>query len=146
MTSQENKCVLTVSLRLCQFFAFMFLTLQLKFRVHSCLITSPPPPTPSSICLFSYFRLFASNYQYFGSWLYSYIINSQTNKIWPQHYYVPCGHGLYTKNLSDLNWKIWNFLWFGFQFRYMYWNGGKQVELSHTLYCKHSNQNTSPST
>ena len=28
------------------------------------------------------------------------------------------------------------------QFGYMYWDRGKQVELSHTLYCKHSNQNT----
>ena len=80
-----------IAKQLCQFFVFMLSC------ILYCLITSPPPlpththtHTPPFICLFSYFRLFASNSPYFGSWLYSCSMNSQTNEIWPQHYiYVP---------------------------------------------------------
>ena len=51
--------------------------------------------------------------------------------------------GLYTKNLICTE----QFgISFEIQFGYMYWDRSKQVELSHTLYCKHSNQNTPPST
>ena len=51
--------------------------------------------------------------------------------------------GLYTKNLiytekPGISSET--------QFGYMYCDRGKQVELSHTLYCKHSNQNMPPST
>ena len=51
--------------------------------------------------------------------------------------------GLYTKNLIYTE-KIG--ISSETQFGYMYCDRGKQVELSHTLYCKHSNQNTPPST
>ena len=62
-----------IARQLCQFFVFML------FCILYCLITSPN--TPTFICLFSYFRLFASNSPYFGSWLYSCSMNSRTNEI-----------------------------------------------------------------
>ena len=126
-----------IAKQLCQFFVFMLSC------IHYCLITSPPPHhTPPFICLFSYFRLFASNSPYFGSWLYSCSMNSRTNEIWPQHYiYVPCWviyqKLIYTEKIG---------ISFETQFGYMYCDRGKQVELLHKLYCKYSNQNTPPST
>ena len=132
-----------IAKQLFQFFVFMLSC------ILYCLITSPPPPTPPFTCLFSYFRLFASNSPYFGSWLYNCSMNSLSFLFFfpkqrareLQHYiYVPCWV-IYQKFIL----KKFG-ISFETQFGYMYCDRGKQVELSHTLYCKYSNQNTPPST
>ena len=100
-----------IAKQLCQFFVFMLSC------ILYCLITSPPPAhTPPFICLFSYFRLFASNSPYFGSWLYNCSMNSlsllfffpQTESLFTGYniiYMYPVG--LYTKNSY---WKKLGFL------------------------------------
>ena len=100
----------------------------------------PPPPLPHS---FAYFLI--SGYLFLTPDILEVdciaVAWTRESIKWPQHYiHVPCWVIYQKFILKKFGISFEN------QFGYMYCNRGKEVELSQTLYCKHSNQNTPPST